>query len=116
LIEPASLLHRWQTTALPFLGWAEIAAAAVHLKRRFLKSKSETEELLDWAREALIDIGGQNAFARFLGASAPYLGRVLAGEKALSPEMSVRFRQLQKFSYRSPAPQTLTLPPKVPSL
>jgi hypothetical protein len=73
-----------------------LAAAAVHLREQFLKSKSETEELLDWAREAMIDIGGRNAFAEVLGVSAPQVGRTLLGEIPLSREMGNRLRDLRK--------------------
>ena len=72
-----------------------IAAATVALRDRFLRSKSEAEDLLDWAREAVIDLGGRNALAKLLGVSGPYLGRVLSGAKPLSSELMARFRQLR---------------------
>ena len=48
-----------------------IAAATVALRENFLRLKSEAEELLDWAREAVIDLGGRSAFAKLLGVSGP---------------------------------------------
>jgi len=73
-----------------------IAAATVALRDNFLRFKSEADELLDWARQVVIDVGGRNAFAKLVGVSGPYLGRVLSGEKALSEELLFRFRQLRE--------------------
>jgi hypothetical protein len=72
-----------------------IAAATVALRDNFLRIQSEADELLDWAREAVIDVGGRNALAELLGVSGPYLGRILSGEKAVSSELMARFRQLR---------------------
>ena len=65
------------------------------LRDKFLRARSETEELLDWAREAMIDIGGRNAFARLLMVDASYLGRVLADQKPPSDEILAKFREVR---------------------
>jgi hypothetical protein len=71
----------------------KIAAAAVYLRQRYLNAKSETEELLDWAREAMIDIGGRNAFARLIDTDPSYLGRVLADQKTASDGLLQKFKE-----------------------
>jgi hypothetical protein len=65
----------------------------VALRDKFLRIQTEADEQLDRGRDAAIDVGGRNALARLLGASGPYLGRVLSGEMGVSEEMLARFRQ-----------------------
>ena len=74
----------------------KIAAATVELRNGFLRARSETEELLDCAREAMIDVGGRNAFARLIEVDAAYLGRVLSGQRPPSEALLERFRDLRR--------------------
>lgn len=74
----------------------KIVFAVMQLRDRFRNSKSETENLITWAQDAMIEIGGRNAFARLLDIDASYLGRVLAGQKPLSDELRQKLVGLKK--------------------
>lgn len=74
----------------------KLASAAVSLRDQFLKSKSEVEELLDWARDAMIELGGRDAFARLADVDATILGRVLSGKRPPSEDVLEKLRDLRK--------------------
>jgi hypothetical protein len=77
-----------------------VASAAISLRDKFLNSQTETEELLAWARDAMIEVGGRNAFARLIDTDPTYLGRVLSGQKAASEELLAKFRAIGRFQPR----------------
>jgi plasmid maintenance system antidote protein VapI len=50
---------------------------------------------LQKARELLVLMGSQNKFAKMLGVTRPYLGRVLRGEKPVTAKMIERLRAIR---------------------
>jgi hypothetical protein len=70
--------------ALPPLGVQEADPKAAAIDRAL-------EEL----RRLCLQVGGRNKLAKLLGVSAPYLGRVLRGEKPMTEELIARLKAIR---------------------
>ena len=72
-----------------------LARAAEDLRRDAIAVRTKQECWRQVAFRVMIEVGGRNRFAALLGLSAPYVGRVVSGEKPMSREMINLLQQLQ---------------------
>ncbi len=71
-----------------------IAQAVEELRQVADPIAREREDWRQFAVRLRDEVGGRNRLAKLLGVSAPYLGRVLRGEKPMTPEMVERLTAL----------------------
>lgn len=69
-----------------------IAHAIEELRHEAEAVAHVNEDWLGYARRLRDEVGGRNKLAKFLGVSAPYLGRVLKGEKPMTAEVVARLK------------------------
>jgi hypothetical protein len=72
-----------------------LARAAEELRQEAQVVQSEQERWRQVAVELMAQVGGRNQLAKLLGLSAPYIGRVMRGEKAVSERVISRLAELQ---------------------
>jgi hypothetical protein len=70
----------------------QLVRAAEALRREAVSMGDDKERWLKRLREMRDKVGGRNKLAKLLGTSAPYLGRVLKGEKPITYELVERVR------------------------
>ena len=73
-----------------------LARAAEELKQDAQAQQSEQERWRQAGMELMVQVGGRNRLAKMLKLSAPYLGRIIRGEKAMSQGVIARLTEVQR--------------------
>ncbi|OZA16406.1 MAG: hypothetical protein B7Y02_03320 [Rhodobacterales bacterium 17-64-5] len=71
-----------------------IAHAIEELRHEAEAVAHVNEDWLEYARRLRDEVGGRNKLAKLLGVSAPYLGRVLKGDKPMTAEVVARLKAM----------------------